>query len=94
MNNYSRTEISYNPHIKMTCVLLTFENHMFFLLMLLKKHVKSTCYLNNMYFLYANEHISILYVGCRKFSTNRFVCAISIYPLLLDRVLYLSIILF
>jgi hypothetical protein len=41
--------------------------------MLLKKHVRSICYLNNMCFSHANEHMSILYVGCRKFFINRFV---------------------
>jgi hypothetical protein len=46
---------------------------MFFLLMLLKKHVRSICYLNNMCFSHAKGHMSILYVGCRKFLTNRFV---------------------
>jgi hypothetical protein len=44
----------------------------FYLLMLLKKYIRSTCYLNNMYFLHANGHMSILYVSCRKFPTNRF----------------------
>jgi hypothetical protein len=51
-------------YVRITC---------FFLLILLKKHLRSICYLNNMYFLHANEHMSILYVGCRKFPTNRFV---------------------
>jgi hypothetical protein len=44
-----------------------------FLLMLLKKRIRSTCYLNNMWFLYANGYMSILYAGCKKFPTNRFV---------------------
>jgi hypothetical protein len=38
-----------------------------FLLMLLKKHVRNTCYLNNMWFSHVKGHMSILYVGCRKF---------------------------
>jgi len=44
-----------------------------FLLMLLKKHVRSTNYLNNMWFSHAKGHMSILYVSCRKFPTNRLV---------------------
>jgi hypothetical protein len=39
---------------------------MIFLLMLLKKYVRSTNYLNNMCFLHANRHTSILYIGRRK----------------------------
>jgi hypothetical protein len=49
-----------------TCHLIMREAHVF-LLILLKKYVRNTCYLNNMCFLHAKEHISILYVGCRKF---------------------------
>jgi len=52
-----------------------------FLLMLLKKHVKSTCYLNNMCFSHVKGHMSILYVGCRKFLTNRFVENFCLYVL-------------
>jgi hypothetical protein len=54
------------------CHLNMWEIHIF-LLMLLKKHVRSTCYLNSIWFLHANGHMSILYVGCKKFSTNMFV---------------------
>jgi len=46
---------------------------MFFLLMLLKKYVSSTYYLNSMYFSHAKGHMSILYVGCKKFPTNQLI---------------------
>jgi hypothetical protein len=50
---------------------------MFFLSMLLKKHVRSTCYKNNIYFLYAKGHMSILYVNCIEFSINQLICKIQ-----------------
>jgi hypothetical protein len=40
--------------------------------MLLKKHVRRTYYLNNLCFSHAKRHMSILYMGCMKFPTNRF----------------------
>jgi hypothetical protein len=43
------------------------QKFFFCLLMLLKKHVKNICYLNNTCFSHANGHMSILYEGCKKF---------------------------
>jgi len=63
--NFLRTEIFYNLHIKKTCPLNMWESHIF-LLMLLKKHVRR----NSMWFSYAKGHMSILYVGCKKFITK------------------------
>jgi hypothetical protein len=57
------------------------EAHVFLFINALKKHVRSTCYLNNMCFSHANGHMSILYVNCRKFSINWFVknlCSLKI----------------
>jgi hypothetical protein len=36
-------------------------------------HLNSACYLKNVCFSHANEHMLILYVGCKKYPTNRFV---------------------
>jgi len=38
--------------------------------MLLKEYVRSTYYLNIMCFSHVKEHMSILYMGCRKFHIN------------------------
>jgi hypothetical protein len=66
-------EISYNPHIRLTCVLW---------------HVRNTCYLNSMYFVHfflialikktCDSHmfkgyVSFLNMSCKKFLTNQFV---------------------
>jgi hypothetical protein len=58
------------------------QKFFFCLLMLLKKHVKNICYLNNTCFSHANGHMSILYEGCKKFPTNWFVRNFShFYPI-------------
>jgi len=61
-STYKKGHVSFK-HVKSTCF--------FFLLRQLKKHIRSTCYLNNMCFSHAKRHMPILYVGCKKFPTNR-----------------------
>jgi hypothetical protein len=68
------------------CPLNMWETHVF-LLMVLKKHVRSTCYWNNMCFSHVKRYMSISYVGCRKFPTNpvcrKFLSFIFIFILIL-----------